>query len=186
MTSVNILRQLPNLFHYADVEKFTGNANVFLTRALAKGFVERVTRGVYINRLREGEPSVEEVACFLRTPSYISCEWALNRHGLILQSPVVCTVLTLDTAVGAARNIRFGSITIEFSRIAPRLFNGFETRDGFNMALPEKALLDTIYLRQHIPFADELDLDNIQKDKLMSLSELFPAIVRKRLEAMLA
>jgi predicted transcriptional regulator of viral defense system len=186
MTSVNILRQLPNLFHYADVEKFTGNANVFLTRALAKGFVERVARGVYINRLREGDPSVEEVACFLRTPSYISCEWALNRHGLILQSPVVCTVLTLDTAVGAARNIRFGSITIEFSRIAPRLFNGFETRDGFNMALPEKALLDTIYLRQHIPFADELDLDNIQKDKLMSLSELFPAIVRKRLEAMLA
>lgn len=186
MTSVNILRQLPNLFHYADVEKFTGNANVFLTRALAKGFVERVTRGVYINRLREGEPSVEEVACFPRTPSYISCEWALNRHGLILQSPVVCTVLTLDTAVGAARNIRFGGITIEFSRIAPRLFNGFETRDGFNMALPEKALLDTIYLRQHIPFADELDLDNIQKDKLMSLSDLFPAIVRKRLEAMLA
>lgn len=186
MTSVNILRQLPNLFHYADVEKFTGNANVFLTRALAKGFVERVARGVYINRLREGEPSVEEVACFLRTPSYISCEWALNRHGLILQSPVVCTVLTLDTAVGAARNIRFGGITIEFSRIAPRLFNDFETRDGFNMALPEKALLDTIYLRQHIPFADELDLDNIQKDKLMSLSELFPAIVRKRLEAMLA
>jgi predicted transcriptional regulator of viral defense system len=177
---------LPNLFHYADVGKFTGNANVFLTRALAKGFVERVTRGVYINRLREGDPSVEEVACFLRTPSYISCEWALNRHGLILQSPVVCTVLTLDTAVGAARNIRFGGITIEFSRIAPRLFNGFETRDGFNMALPEKALLDTIYLRQHIPFADELDLDNIQKDKLMSLSELFPAIVRKRLEAMLA
>ena len=186
MTSVNILRQLPNIFHYADVEKFTGNANVFLTRALAKGFVERVTRGVYINRLREGEPSVEEVACFLRTPSYISCEWALNRHGLILQSPVVCTVLTLDTAVGAARNIRFGGITIEFSRIAPRLFNGFETRNGFNMALQEKALLDTIYLRQHIPFADELDLDNIQKDKLMSLSELFPAIVRKRLEAMLA
>ncbi|MFA5757408.1 MAG: hypothetical protein WC883_09825 [Smithellaceae bacterium] len=186
MTSVNILRQLPNLFHYADVEKFTGNANVFLTRALAKGFVERVTRGVYINRLREGEPSVEEVACFLRTPSYISCEWALNRHGLILQSPVVCTVLTLDTAVGAARNIRFGGITIEFSRIAPRLFNGFETRNGFNMALQEKALLDTIYLRQHIPFADELDLDNIQKDKLMSLSELFPAIVRKRLEAILA
>jgi predicted transcriptional regulator of viral defense system len=186
MTSVNILRQLPNLFHYADVGKFTGNANVFLTRALAKGFVERVTRGVYFNRLREGDPSVEEVACFLRTPSYISCEWALNRHGLILQSPVVCTVLTLDTAVGAARNIRIGGITIEFSRIAPRLFNGFETRDGFNMALPEKALLDTIYLRQHIPFADELDLDNIQKDKLMSLSELFPAIVRKRLEAMLA
>ena len=186
MTSLEILRQLPSLFRYADVEKFTGNANVFLTRAQSKSLVTRIAGGFYLNALREPAPGIEEIACFLRTPSYISCEWALNRHGLILQSPVVCTVLTLDTAVGAARNIRFGGITIEFSRIAPRLFNGFETRDGFNMALPEKALLDTIYLRQHIPFADELDLDNIQKDKLMSLSDLFPAIVRKRLEAMLA
>ncbi len=185
MTSVNILRQLPHLFHYADVEKFTGNANVFLTRAQAKGFVERVTRGVYVNRLREGEPRVEEVACFLRTPSYISCEWALNRHGLIIQSPVVCTVLTLDTAVGVSRNIQFGGITIEFSRITPRLFNGFATQDGFNLALPEKALLDNIYLRKRIPFADELELDNIDKDRLMSLSESFPAAVRKRLDALI-
>lgn len=134
MTSVSILRQLPPLFRYADVGKFTGNANVFLTRAQAKGFVERVARGIYINRLREPQPAIEEVACFLRTPSYVSCEWALNRHGVLLQSPVVCTVLTLDTAVGPSRNIPFGGVTIEFSRIAPRLFNGFETRDGFNLA----------------------------------------------------
>ena len=179
MTSVTILRQLPNLFHYADVEKFTGNANVFLTRVLAKGYVARVARGVYINRLREMQPSVEEVACFLRTPSYISCEWALNRHGFILQAPFVCTVLTLDTAVGASRNIRFGDVTIEFSRIAPRLFNGFETRDGINLALPEKALLDTIYLRKRIPFRDELELDNVNGEKLMSLAEDFPVSVRK-------
>jgi hypothetical protein len=56
MTSVNILKQLPQLFRYADVAKFTGNANVFLTRAQSKGFVERVARGVYINRLREAKP----------------------------------------------------------------------------------------------------------------------------------
>ena len=186
MTSVNILRQLPNIFHFADVEKFTGNANVFLTRALAKGFIERVTRGVYINQLCETQPGVEEVACFLRTPSYISCEWALNRHGLILQSPVVCTVLTLDTAVGVSRNIQFSGVTIEFSRIAPRLFNGFETRDGFNMALPEKALLDTLYLRKRIPFQDELELANIDKDRLMSLAESFPAIARRRLAELIA
>jgi hypothetical protein len=82
VTAVSILRQLPPLFRYADVGKFTGNANVFLTRAQAKGLVERVARGVYINRLREAKPGIEEVATFLRTPSYISCEWALNRHGV--------------------------------------------------------------------------------------------------------
>jgi len=113
--------------------------------------------------------------------AYISCEWALNRHGILLQSPVVCTVLTLDTAVGASRNIRFGGVTIEFSRIASRLFNGFETKDGFNLAVPEKALLDTIYLRKRIPFEDELELENIDHARSMSLAEAFPAVVRKRL-----
>lgn len=186
MTAVSILRQLPHLFRYADVGKFTGNANVFLTRAQANGFVERVTRGVYINLLREPRPFIEEVACFLRTPSYISCEWALNRHGILLQSPVVCTVLTVGTAVGVSRNVRFGGVTIEFSRIAPRLFNGFETRAGFNLALPEKALLDTIYLRKRIPFQDELELENIQKDRLLSLAEIYPASLRKLLAGLIA
>ena len=141
MTSVTVLRQLPQLFRYADVEKFTGNANVFLTRALAKGFVERVARGVYLNAMRDGKPAIEEVACFLRTPSYISCEWALNRHNVIIQAPFVCTVLTLDTAVGQSRNVEFGGVTIEFSHIASRLFNGFETRDGFNLRCRKKLFL---------------------------------------------
>ena len=182
MTSVAILRQLPQLFRYADVEKFTGNANVFLTRALAKGFVERVVRGVYLNSMRDGRPVIEEVACFLRTPSYISCEWALDSHGIIIQAPFVCTVLTLDTAVGQSRDVAFGGVTIEFSRIASRLFNGFEMIDGFNLAVPEKALLDTIYLRKHVPFPDELDLEHINKDILMQMAMPFPAVVKKRLE----
>lgn len=185
MTSVAILRQLPQLFRYADVEKFTGNANVFLTRALAKGFVERVARGVYLNAMRDGKSAIEEVACFLRTPSYISCEWALNRHGIIIQAPFVCTVLTLDTAVGQSRNVEFGGVTIEFSRIASRLFSGYETRDGFNLALPEKALLDTIYLRKHIPFHDELTLDHVNRDKLRQMAAPFRAVVKKRLEDIL-
>jgi hypothetical protein len=182
VTSFSILRQLPPLFRYADAEKFTANANVFLTRALSKGLVQRVVRGVYINLLREPAPVIEEIACFLRTPSYISCEWALNRHGVLLQSPVVCTVLTLETAVGVSRNVRFGGVTIEFSRIAPRLFNGFETKEGYNIAGPEKALLDTIYLRKRIPFADELELDNINRERLMTLAEEFPSVLRKRIE----
>ena len=185
MTSVDILRYLPQLFRYTDVEKFTRNANVFLTRALAKGFVERLARGVYRNAMRDGRPSIEEVACFLRTPSYISCEWALNQHGVILQAPFVCTVLTLDTAVGQSRNVDFGGVTIEFSRIAPRLFTGYEMRDGFNLALPEKALLDTMYLRKHIPFPDELNFQYINKDTLAQMAMPFPAVVKKRLEELI-
>jgi hypothetical protein len=72
-------------------------------------------------------------------------------------------------------------VTIKFSRIASRLLNGFETKDSFNLALPKKALLDMICFRKRIPFEDELELENIDHERLMSLAEAFPAAVRKRL-----
>jgi hypothetical protein len=180
--AVKILQQLPQLFRYADVQKFTGNANVFLTRALKAGLVERIAKGVYVNVFLKNRPEIEEAACFLRTPSYISCEWALNRHGIILQAPVVCTVLTLSTAVGAARNVAYGGATIEFSHLAPRLFTGFEIRAGFNLALPEKALLDTIYLRKTIPFHDELDISLLDGRRLQRMANDFPASTRALLQ----
>jgi hypothetical protein len=134
---------------------------------------------VYVNAFLKNRPEIEDVACYLRTPSYISCEWALNRHGVLLQAPVVCTVLTLSTAVGSARNLPYGGVTIEFSHLAARLFTGFETRSGFNLALPEKALLDTIYLRKAIPFRDELDLALLDGRRLNLLANNFPGPTRK-------
>jgi len=55
-------------------------------------------------------------------------------------------------------------------------------RNEFNLAGPEKALLDTIYLRKHIPFPDELHLAHINKDVLMQMAMPFPVAVKKRLE----
>jgi hypothetical protein len=66
VTAVKILQQLPQLFRYADVEKFTGNANVFLMRALKSGLVDRIARGVYVNAFLKNRPEIEEVACYLR------------------------------------------------------------------------------------------------------------------------
>jgi predicted transcriptional regulator of viral defense system len=181
MSSLKILQQLPQLFSYADLQKFTANANVFLTRAQKAGLVERLARGIYINLLLKGRPGIEEAACFIRTPCYISCEWALNYHGLLIQSPTVCTVLTLSTAVGAARRISYQGVAIEFSHLSPRLFNGFTMVDGYNLATPEKALLDTIYLRKGLPVADELETESLDPVKLRQLAMLYPARVSELL-----
>lgn len=178
MKTLGILRELPQLFRYADVQKFTANANVFLTRALAKELVSRVARGVYVNSFLRGFPPVEELGCFLRAPSYISCEWALNRHGATLQAPTFCTVITLSTAVGESRNLGYQGITLEFAHISDRLFTGYEMREGFNLAVPEKALLDTIYLRKSIPFRGELELEVFNPERLRTLAEAFPAPTR--------
>lgn len=174
MSTLQILQQLPRLFRYADVQKFSGNANIFLDRALKRGLIERLTRGVYINSSLKGSPQIEEAACFIRTPCYISCEWALHYHGITIQTPAVCTVLTLSSAVGEARRLVWHGTGIEFSRIAVRLFTGFTMRDGFSIATPEKALLDTIYFRKGLPVHDELEFDGINRESLQQLAMKYP------------
>ena len=182
MSTIDILYRLPMLFRSADLLKFTGNANVFLTRALQSGLITRLTRGVYLNTRLKGEPSLEEAACFVRTPSYISAEWALHLYGVIIQAPSVCTVLTLSTAVGVTRNLVWRGVTIEYSHISDQLYFGFEPREGYNLALPEKALLDCIYFRNTAPFEDELELEELDGKRLREMAQRFPARVRKMVE----
>jgi predicted transcriptional regulator of viral defense system len=179
MSTIDILQALPALFRSADLLKFTGNANVFLTRALERGYITRLTRGVYVNSRLKAEPSLEEAACFVRTPSYISDEWALHKHGVIIQVPTVCTVVTLSTAVGITRNLHWRGVTIECSHISDRLYFGFEARDRFNLAMPEKALLDCIYYRNAAPFEDKLELEGLDTGRLQEMAQSFPVRVRE-------
>lgn len=181
-----MLQELPQLFRYADVQKYTGNANMFLLRAVKRGMVERLTRGVYVNAVFKGRPRIEEAACFIRTPCYISCEWALNWHGITIQAPSVCTVLTLSTAVGEARRLTWRGTGIEFSRITEKLFTGFSMEDGFSIATPEKALLDTIYLRKGLPVRDELELEGVNSVLLRKMATVFPKRVRDEAEKLLS
>ena len=51
-----------------------------------------------------------------------------------------------------------------------------------NLAWPEKAFLDAIFLRKHIPFPDELNLEHINWTVLTKMAMPFPSIVKKRLE----
>lgn len=182
MSTIDTLQALPTLFRSADLLKFTGNANVFLTRALERGFITRLTRGVYVNSRMKTEPSLEEAACFVRTPSYISAEWALHLHGVIIQAPTVCTVVTLSTAVGVTRNLHWRGVTIEYSHISDRLYFGFTSQEGYNLAQPEKALLDYIYYRNALPFAGELELDMLDIGRLQEMAQPFPLRVREMIE----
>ncbi|MGA1794386.1 MAG: type IV toxin-antitoxin system AbiEi family antitoxin domain-containing protein [bacterium] len=179
--SVDVMRFLPVLFRYSDTLKLVSNPNVFLTRALKAGYVKRIARGIYYNTFKE-LPQVEEVACFVRTPSYISCEWALNAHGVILQVPSVCSAITLSPSVGKRNTVTYKGIVIEYSKIAERLFRGYETKGGFNMAAPEKALLDAVYLRGFIPFADELEIERLHIKQLNKWLPLYPKSVRQKLD----
>ncbi|MEW6328222.1 MAG: hypothetical protein AB1487_11640 [Thermodesulfobacteriota bacterium] len=175
------LKLLPVLFRKQDVEKITPHAGMFLSRALKKGLIHRLNRGNYINSFLYGFPGVEEVGCFLKPPAYVSCEWALNYHGITLQSPTVCTIVTLGASVGKKRGLTYQGVAIEFSRISPFLFFGFTYHDRFYMATPEKAILDTLYYRGTIPAQDELELDRVDFDLLLKMAEKYPSSVSRPL-----
>jgi predicted transcriptional regulator of viral defense system len=178
-TTLKRLKLLPNLFRKQDAEKVAPHTAIFLSRALKDGLIYHINRGNYINSFLYGFPAVEEVACFLKPPAYITCEWALNIHGISLQAPVVCTVVTLSTSVGKKRNIQYQGITIEFSKISDRLFFGFIKYDNYYLATPEKAILDTLYYRRMIPAFDELDIDDVDYKTLVKMTAKFPSTVSR-------
>lgn len=175
------LKQLPRLFRLQDAEKVAPHTAIFLARAYKKGLIHRLNRGNYINSFLHGFPPVEEVACFLRPPAYVSCEWALNYHGLILQAPVVCTVITLSSAVGKSRSVDYQGVTIEFSRISQSLFFGFQQVDHFLIASGEKAIVDTLYLRGRLPVEDELDVEGVDLDALSKMASKLPRTLQSSL-----
>lgn len=183
---IEVLRLLPApLFTTADVAKFVSDDNVFLFRAGRKGYVRKLANRIYWNVLFSPQPpSVERVACFARRPSYISGEWALNHHGVLLQVPTVCLAVTLHDAIGRRNSILYSGYTIEYSRIQERLYlpDQILNRDGVLMATPEKAFLDTLYLRQRLPVVDELELDELDRGRLWALASLYPGAVIRQVE----
>ena len=184
-SSIEVLKELPILFRKIDAEKWTDHPSVFLARAARKEWVNRVSRGYYVNSYLKGWPSVEEVGCFLRTPAYISGEWALHRHGLLLQVPHVCLVITLQSSVGRSRSVDYRGITLEFSKIAPNLFSGFMRTGRYDLATSEKALLDLLYLRGRIPLADELELREINIKELQRLAKKYPQTIQRKISELL-
>ncbi len=107
----------------------------FARRRLARG---RWSVGAQTNR----EQLAEQVAA--PSPTYISLQSALFRHGLIEQVPDLLYAVTPRT--GAASK-HAGRSTVSLHRMPPALFGGYETAaDGTKVATAEKALFDLLYL----------------------------------------
>lgn len=113
-----------------------------------RGHVERIRRGLY--KLADYEvQDVFSLAGLLYAPSYISLESALNAHGVIPDVPFrVTCVSMLKTKTFHTKN--YG--VFSYQSIKPELFFGFETvgvdkNYSYNIASPEKAMFDYLYLR---------------------------------------
>jgi predicted transcriptional regulator of viral defense system len=121
--------------------------------------------------------------------AYVSLESALNHWGVSTQSPVSLTCVT----TGKLKGYRTPEFAITFRTISEHLFWGFvekQTRySKYQIAEPEKALLDWIYLTLQsglTPRLDEIELQVLDKQKLVKYADKYPSTVRNALTSSLA
>jgi predicted transcriptional regulator of viral defense system len=146
--------------------------SVQLSRWVRQGKLVPLRRGVFLlpPGLRRSQPPLEYVANLLVLPSYVSLERALSFHGLIpervplVQSVALARPMLLETAVG----------DFQYRHVKQDWFFGYAETEiesaSALIALPEKALLDVIYLSSG-PFPS----DRIDAMRLQNLERLKPA-----------
>lgn len=155
---------------------------VSISRWKKQGLLERVTRGAYL--VRDVEVNAPVAACSLVPEGYISLEYAMSYHGMLLDR-----VYRLDLAcVRRVSSFCIRDTAIRISKIPPRLYWGWELQESIHgpirIATPEKALFDRIYLdRTAVPsyaYFEEMGLqpDAVNTDQFLQLSNHSPKVGR--------
>ena len=167
------------------LDLYKDKACVFTMKGIAIAYGQGLERNTVKNRMigyvKKGEilnprkgiyakPGYDEkeLACLLYTPSYISLEYVLQRAGVVFQySDEISSVgnlsrsVDIDGRVYRYRKIK-GEILIDTTGII---------REGnVNIASPERAFLDTLYLDSNYYFDNPSSLD---KQKVLSILPIY-------------
>ena len=131
-------------------DEFTGSMLTNLRNWVKKDHLIMLRRGLYA--IAEDVEKMDSMvfATKMYQPSYVSMEMALNFYGIIPEA--VFTVTSVTTRKTKKFSTKLGSFS--YQKIKKEAFGGYETkRNGkisFNMALPEKAMVDFFYLKRNI------------------------------------
>ena len=118
----------------------------------------------------ETEAYLEYLAGIIRSPSYLSLEYALAKYNLIPEAVFAITSITSKTT----RTFQSTLTTFYYRNLKPKLFTGFVEKNfgkqTYKIALPAKALFDYLYLRK---FSSLLEMkDYLLQDSRINWSEL--------------
>jgi predicted transcriptional regulator of viral defense system len=161
------------------------SAAVLCSRYVKKGLLVRLNRGLYARteQVRNfGQQDLFRLANFLQVPSYISLTTALSYYGLTTQ---VQRGFFESISLKRTRKFEVAQLTFHYSKISADLYKGFEKVEGFFIALPEKALLDSFYLSSLGRYSldtSALALSKVSGEVLENLLLLFPSRVRTFME----
>ncbi|MDI6766485.1 MAG: hypothetical protein QME52_06655 [Bacteroidota bacterium] len=159
-----------------DLLKITGftrdSLYVTLSRLVQKKLLLRLNSGIYI--LAEKYDQLDSIANVLYQPSYLSFESALSRFGILSQVPYTLSFATTKKS----QRKKLGDVLVEYKKIKPLLFFGYERTGDLYIATPEKALIDTLYFYSFgktILTLQELNLKEINHKEVQKLVKPYPA-----------
>lgn len=156
-----------SVFRVADIAMITGETDRArlvqrLRYAVKKGFLVAPHKGIYA---KTGF-SMEELACKLYVPSYISLETVLQKAGVIFQYSSEITLVSY-----LSRTIVVADKTLHYSKIKNGIIVDMRgiKRGEINEATPERAFLDTLYLNSHYHFDNPAILDKNVIESLLPI-----------------
>ncbi len=129
---------------------FTSTTLINLKNWVKKGHLTMFRRGLYA--LSDEIENVDSIALATKIyqPSYVSLEMAMGFYGIIPEA--VFTVTSVTTR--KTKEFKTPRGTFSYQKIKKEAFGGYETKKNgkisFNLALPEKAVVDFMYLNRNI------------------------------------
>jgi predicted transcriptional regulator of viral defense system len=152
-----IYKDSRTVFRINDIELLLNSADRFLYQKLnklvKKGKLLNIRKGIYA---KEGYKS-EELACLLYTPTYISLGYVLQRNGIIFQyDSAITNICYLN------RDIHVNEQLIQYRQVKREILlntSGIIQKNNTNIATPERAFLDTLYLTGFFYFDNIKPLD---------------------------
>lgn len=167
------------------LDLYKDKASVFTMQGIAMAYGQGIGREAVKDRMvgyvRRGEilnprkgiyakPDYDEkeLACLLYSPSYISLEYVLQRAGIIFQySDEITSVGNLS------RSLAIDGKTYRYRKIKGEILidkTGIRCDGNVNIASPERAFLDTLYLDSRCCFDNPAALD---RDAVRSLLPIY-------------
>jgi len=160
-STVYLLKDIALLLGETNFESLNKRLNYFV-RA---GKLENPRKGIY----GKAGFNKEELACRIFIPSYISLEYVLQKAGVVFQYNSQITSISY-----ISRSIDVGGTIFVFRKIKGEIMVDttgiYRNKDGVNIATPERAFLDVLYLDGDYHF-DNLNVLN--KDLIYKLLPIY-------------
>jgi len=157
------------VFRLIDIALLVGESNFQslnkkLNYYVRTGKLENPRKGIY------AKPgfSQEELACILYTPSYISLEYVLQKAGIIFQYDTRITLVSY-----LSRTVEAGGQVYRYRKLKGEILVNtlgiIRQADHINIASPERACLDLLYLDPDFYFDNPGTLNKDIITKLMPM-----------------